>query len=611
VIGAPGVGAGGEGEAYVVFGFTSNVAPVARDDALILPGGAVVDLAADNGSGADVDESADDPLQITHIDGNAIAQGETLSLGDLRVTLTGATEVRIDHAASAIGAQTAFAFDYVLTDKDGAQGGATVTGTLTHAGLKTEALTGGPGGGAGASIDGSDGERLGHRVVDAGDVNGDGFDDVLIGAPNASPDGGELDGAVYLLFGSPDGIPDDLDLEALAPSQGIKIVGESSFRFLGVALDGGEDVNGDGFDDFVVTQSGLFDRVVLGRADIEDGVDLASLDGTDGFTLVGASGTDVALLSDMNGDGLADIAVTDRFAGEDANAHAVRVVFGTTSTTATRDVTTADGFLFQGLAVQDRQLGRSLADAGDLNGDGLSDLFVGSDNGLAHVVFGSTTAFPADFTRAAPAGAEVATMSGGAGFGAVAQSNSGDVNGDGFDDLLIYEDGIRQAGLVHVVFGGIAPATGALAGALNGANGFTINGGGDFSKLGHALSFVGDVDGDGFDDIALVDEGDLSAETPVGPRAHVLLGGTGLGASVDITSLAPQQGFSTAPAPSPSGFSAVDGGGDVNGDGIADLILGMDDADTDGGAGSGRALAILGDAANRRPEARDDTVTVS
>ena len=182
----------------------------------------------------------------------------------------------------------------------------------------------------GFRLDGvAEGDFLGQSVSNAGDVNGDGFDDVIVGALGADPNGDES-GSSYVVFGKASGFSATMDLSSLDGSNGFRLDGEARFDLSGISVSTAGDVNGDGFDDLIVgaSQADLNgDRsagssyVVFGQASgFSAAMDLSSLDGSNGFRLDGVaefngSGISVSTAGDVNGDGFDDVIVGAPSAG--------------------------------------------------------------------------------------------------------------------------------------------------------------------------------------------------------------------------------------------------------------------------------------------------------
>ena len=172
----------------------------------------------------------------------------------------------------------------------------------------------------GFRIDGAAaGELSGRSVAGAGDVNGDGFADLIVGAYLADPNGTNS-GASYVVFGTASGFSSSLDVSALDGANGFRIDGAAASDFSGISVAGAGDVNDDGFADLIVgayladpngTNSGA-SYVVFGTASgFSSSLDVSALDGANGFRIDGAaavdeSGFSVAGAGDVNGDGFAD-----------------------------------------------------------------------------------------------------------------------------------------------------------------------------------------------------------------------------------------------------------------------------------------------------------------
>ena len=344
----------------------------------------------------------------------------------------------------------------------------------------------------GFKVDGiTEGDRFGTAVSEAGDVNNDGIDDILITAISVDANGNEDAGAGYVIFGNEDGFPDDLDLTTINGTNGFALNGISADDFTGFSASGGEDFNGDDIDDLLISSPqidpGGRDRagrtyVVFGREDgFADELDLSTIGGDNGFTINGidagdASGFSVSAAGDVNNDGIADIGIGAPSAdGSNENAGQSYIVYGS-ETGSTEpfivldDLDGSNGFAINGAEVDD-QLGTSISAAGDVNNDDIDDFIIGAVGGsngagTSYVVFGREDGFPetlnlsdlninTGFTIDGVKGVDEEDLIGDRSGEAV--SGAGDVNGDGIDDLLV---GAPQrsvdaegAGEAYVVFG--------------------------------------------------------------------------------------------------------------------------------------------------------------
>ena len=489
----------------------------------------------------------------------------------------------------------------------------------------------------------------GYSVSSAGDVNGDGVDDILIGAPYADPNGSSS-GETYVVFGRTTGFAASFELSSLATgdgSTGFVINGIDGSDRSGRSVSSAGDVNGDGVDDLLIgaasadpngnSQAGE-SYVVFGRTTgFAASLDLSSLatgDGSTGFVINGIdvfdfSGRSVSSAGDVNGDGVDDLLIGASSADPNGNGAAGEsyVVFGRTtgfaasfdlSSLATGDGST--GFVINGIDAYDFS-GTSVSSAGDVNGDGVDDLLIGanradpngnSDAGESYVVFGRTTGLAASLDLSS-----LATGDGSTGFvingidaddrSGSSVSSAGDVNGDGVDDLLIgapsADPNGSSSGETYVVFGrttGFAAwldlsslATG------DGSTGFVINGIDMFDRSGSSVSSAGDVNGDGVDDLLIAaDFADPNGNEFAGESYVVFGRTTGFDASFDLSSLATGDGstgfvINGIDAYDRSGYS-VFSAGDVNGDGVDDLLIGAYRADPNGNGFAGESYVVFG-----------------
>ena len=247
-----------------------------------------------------------------------------------------------------------------------------------------------------ASLNGSNGFRLdgvaavdisGRSVSSAGDINGDGFDDIIIGAPQFFGGSGTGNGAAFVVFGSSSGFSASLDLSTLDGTTGFRVNGVTANSRTGQIISSAGDINGDGLADLAIgapsAASGGSTYVVFGKTSAFSAtLDLSTLDGSTGFALNAVSGGDslgvVEAPVDINGDGYDDLIVGagGNAGGGGGNSGSTYVVFGKSSgfsaslSTTSLDGTT--GFRLDGVATQDSAARAS--GAGDVNGDGFEDI---------------------------------------------------------------------------------------------------------------------------------------------------------------------------------------------------------------------------------------------
>jgi len=466
--------------------------------------------------------------------------------------------------------------------------------------------------------------QSGFSVSGAGDVNGDGIDDLIIGAIGES----------YVVFGNNGSFPSSLDLNTLDGTNGFVMNTD------GISVSGAGDVNGDGIDDLIIgnslaepngnSRSGQSFVVFGTNSGFSSSLDLSTLDGTNGFVINGGdssdrSGESVSGAGDVNGDGVDDLIIGAHGVDPNGNsqAGASYVVFGSNSGfSSSLDLSTLDGtngFVINGIDVNDRS-GDSVSGLGDFNGDGFDDLIIGAPaadrNGISYagesyVVFGNSGGFSSSL--------DLSTLNGSNGFvingidfrdfSGSSVSGAGDVNGDGFDDLIIDSLSPANLGRSFVVLGnnsGFLPSLDLST--LDGSNGFVINGINTICFNAISVSCAGDANGDGIDDIIIgAALGGPNGVFGVDPNAtlgagqsYVVFGtNSGFASSLDLSTLDGTNGFliNGIDVGDEAGTS-VSSAGDVNGDGIDDLIIGARYGDPNGNMGAGESYVVFGRAAS-------------
>ncbi len=467
----------------------------------------------------------------------------------------------------------------------------------------------------------------GSSVAGVGDVNGDGYADVIVGAPDMGLSGGFLDGLAFLYEGDPSGVDEvtawtergdwnnlgssvgsagDVDGDGFAdlvlgaPGYGAGIArvyrgdasgphppwstyagGQTDAAF-GSAVASAGDVNGDGYSDVIVGAplhdgSGVDD----GQVQVFHGGPLLPRSDDAWSWQTGQTGGGIGLrvapAGDIDGDGFGDV-ILGAHAFDDGELDEGRALLfrGTWAGLAPLPSWTADGDQVEAY------LGSDIAGAGDVNGDGYADVIVGAlgydgaeaDVGRAYVFHGS----PEGLSTTPDWTAEGDQVD--AAFG-VGVSSAGDVNGDGHDDVIV---GAYLHDGAHVDGGRALVYLGSSSGLESTAS-WIVEGGQANARLGYRVAGAGDVNGDGFDDV-LVGAYTHTGDFPEEGAAFLYLGSA--------------SGLSTTSAWSAEGDQAyawysraLASAGDVNGDGLSDVIVGAfryNDAYTD----DGRAYVYLG-----------------
>jgi len=397
------------------------------------------------------------------------------------------------------------------------------------------------GGTGGFAINGSGSENSGYMISSAGDVNGDGYDDILIGAyinESYTTSGG----AAYVVFGKSTSMTSVTLTDIAAGNGGFAVFGQYATTIADKVSSAG-DINGDGLSDLLIDAPGA--DGAIGRA----------------YVVYGKKDTAKVWTSDLD------------------NASGGFTIFNTAN----------NGTLASGVSI-----------AGDVNGDGYADLIIGTG-------FGSSKTYVL-YGKAGMGNISVSTLGNGVnglaltGSGAATVSNAGDINGDGLSDMIVgyTQGGTNTSGVSYVVFGRTGTTSSLDLSSVVDVSGFAINGEYATDEAG-MINNIGDVNGDGLADL-LVGAWSSDASGTNSGRAYVVFGKTSTTA-VDLSAVAAGSGgFVINSAQAGDAIGAVDGGvsgiGDINGDGLADMMITGMRANGVNGSGTGRAYVVFGKTGN-------------
>ena len=473
---------------------------------------------------------------------------------------------------------------------------------------------------------------VGSVISSAGDINGDGIVDIVIGNPEGQGPQNSIffsSGESYVIFGGSDVARNGrFDVSSLNGRNGFVVYGTEALQYSGAAVSAAGDINNDGLDDLIVGTPGEEQvQIIFGsrRSNFFNGrLDIDQLNGNNGVTFESGAelnesfGSAVSGLGDVNADGIDDFIVGAPRASIPGGGFAGRgyVLFGKSNIANNGqfdvvDLNGRNGFVMEGVPQLLSALGSAVSDAGDANGDGVNDLLISAPKvgdfgaGEAYVLFGGRNIGKNGLVQ-------LTNLNGRNGFRIPgvkgselgrSLSSAGDVNNDGIDDIIVgvprpTNGGPSPTGESYVIFGSrdIGQSGRLDPTRLNGSNGFKIKGERDFSQFGTSVSGAGDVNNDGIDD--------LLVGTEFSAFGYVVYGDETVGKSglLNIADIDGTNGFRFSEQFQRAGRE-VSNLGDFNNDGIDDFLA----ADS---LGKGRTYVVYGQGepidTNTDPEAVND-----
>ena len=357
-------------------------------------------------------------------------------------------------------------------------------------------------------------EYLNISLSNAGDINGDGYDDAIIGVVYEN-DGA---GVTYVIYGSPSMSSSIEIIQNTVPStKGLSIIGANAYDNSGWSVSAAGDFNGDGIDDVIIGAPGAYFQsgityVIYGNKTLPDVIHLSNFTAQQGLQIIG----------DIN-------------------------------------------YYFSGWSV---------STAGNFSGDKFIDIIIGAPaantNGMVYVIYGNTTG-ASNISLSNLRSEQGFIINGAGGYCGFSVSIAGNFNGDEFDDIIIGAPFANfNAGVSYIIFGGAQLYDISLSNLAN--QGIYIVGNDEIGKSGYSVSYAGDVNSDGYDDVIIG-----APDCNVGSGAAFILFGYNVkfGQSLYISSMTAEQGYTIQGTVSNAQIGlSVSGAGHMTGGAFADVIIG-------------------------------------
>jgi hypothetical protein len=419
-------------------------------------------------------------------------------------------------------------------------------------------------------------------VANLGDVNGDGFSDILLGNSSANrtaPDAG----VAYLFLGKSGGFPTNLS----ADNADAKFTGyDQTSGFFAFNVAGIGDINGDGLNDFAInannensqTQNGGGVYIFYGRT--------SGLTGTIPFTQASVTlratqarqhlGSSLAPAGDFNNDGFDDVIIGTGEYKASPSSNTAYILYGANNLPSSGSIATMASAIVETDPLV-KSFGLSVGSAGDINNDGFSDVLVGapdasSDQGAAYVILGRSARLPASSNASSVAAHKISGVTGQSSQFGSSVEGIGDINNDGFGDIAIgatsYSDGptLMNRGASFIVYGATGNTPfGAVTSNIASLTSVKIFGQHGEDNFGQSAAPIGSIDGDAFGDLVIT--------------AHSYDGGdTNSGVAYVLRGSASSSSFSS----SINGVKDAQFEGTIDGGSLGNTVRGGLDSDSDG-----------------------------